>query len=87
MLLLGCQCQRLNLVHGVEIRIYKLQRLFFRLINLRVNLRELTDRSPNCKIRRLPVSVKYFVPVTLIAENYQRWNSGKCDTSLPLPKP
>jgi len=39
MLLLGCQCQRLNLVHGVEIRIYKLQRLFFRLINLRVNLR------------------------------------------------
>jgi hypothetical protein len=46
MLLLGCQSQRLNLVHGVEIRIYKLQRLFFRLINLRVNLRELADRSP-----------------------------------------
>jgi hypothetical protein len=30
--------------------------------------------------------VKYFVPVTLIAEIYQPWNVGKCDTSLPLPK-
>jgi hypothetical protein len=32
------------------------------------------------------ISVKYFVPVTLIAEIYQPWNLGKCDTSLPLPK-
>jgi hypothetical protein len=30
--------------------------------------------------------VKYFVPVTLIAEIYQLWSLGKCDTLLPLPK-
>jgi hypothetical protein len=30
--------------------------------------------------------VKYFVPVTLIAETYQPWSLGKCDVSLPLPK-
>ena len=33
------------------------------------------------------ISVKYFVPVTLIVDSYQPWNLGKFDTSLPLPKP
>jgi hypothetical protein len=30
------------------------------------------------------ISVKYFVPVTLIVETYQPWNLGNCDTLLPL---
>jgi len=33
------------------------------------------------------ICVQYFVPVTLIVRSYQLWNSGKCDTSLALPRP